>query len=147
MSRDRKKTGWNILPPKTLDEADRLAHVRHCSDFAAAQLDRYPGWLEGVNESGLPDMDRLVRTIDDFGLEPGLRHFRNREMLRIVWRDLCGLATLGETFACLTCLAEICLQASVDEHERRLQEKYGIPRGSDGSPQRLFVIGLGKFGG
>lgn len=147
MPRTNKKTPWNILPPKTVDEANRLEHVRLCSDFAAAQLDRYPNWLQGVDEAGLPDMDRLVQTIDDFGLEQGLRRFRNREMLRIVWRDLCGLATLGETFACLTRLAEICLQAAVDEHERRLQEKYGIPRGSDGSPQRLFVIGLGKFGG
>ena len=147
MSRSRRKTGWNILPPKTIDEALRLEHVRACSDFAAAQLDRFPRWIEGLDDAAPPDVGDLVQSVSEHGLEPGLRRFRNREMLRIVWRDLCGLATLGETFACLTSLAEICLQAAVDEHERRLQEKYGIPRGADGSPQRLFVIGLGKFGG
>jgi glutamate-ammonia-ligase adenylyltransferase len=140
-------SGWNILPPATVEPDARLAHVRACSEFAAHLLDRHPGWREGLDEPHLPAVADLAQAIREHGLEAGLRRFRNREMLRIVWRDLCGTATLGETFASLTALAETCLEAALEEHGRRLHEKHGTPRGPDDSPQRLFVVGLGKFGG
>ena len=110
-------------------------------------MDRFPNWAEGLDAPRQPQAEHLAAAVREHGLEPGLRRFRNREMLRIVWRDLCGLATLGETFASLTCLAEFCLQAALDAHRRRLEDRHGVPRGADGSPQSLFVIGLGKFGG
>lgn len=139
--------GWNILPPVTIPEDERLDHVRRCSDFAANLLDRFPAWNPDIDDTLEPDVSSLAEAIKQHGLEAGLRQFRNREMLRIVWRDLCGLAPLGETFSSLTTLAEICLQTTIEEHHRQLQEKHGMPRGEDGSPQRMFVIGLGKFGG
>jgi len=138
---------WNILPPETIPEKRRLEHVRSCSDFAAGLFERHPEWREGLDRQQAPEVARLADAIREHGLEAGLRCFRNSEMLRIVWRDLCGLATLGETFTSLTTLAEICLQAAIDEHRQRLEEQHGVPRGTDGSPQRMFVIGLGKFGG
>lgn len=141
------QAGWNILPSLTIPSENRLLHVRHCSDFAASLLDRFPAWSSDLDEARAPDVTQLAGAIKEHGLEAGLRRFRNREMLGIVWRDLCGLAPLGETFSNLTQLAEICLQTSIEEHHRRLQEKHGTPRGEDGSPQRMFVIGLGKFGG
>jgi len=140
-------SGWNILPPVTIALEDRLEHVRSCSDFAAGLLDRYPDWGANLDECRAPEPSRLAASIRDQGLEPGLRRFRNHEMLRIVWRDLSGLATLAETFSSLTVLAELCLQAAIGEHQARLEEKHGIPRAADGAAQRLFVIGLGKFGG
>jgi len=147
MSEATKQSGWNILPPVTIEPDQRLQHVRYCSDFAAGVLDRFPQWGEGINEFTAPDAAGLAREIKNFDLEDGLRRFRNRAMLGIVWRDLCGLAPLAETFSSLTSLAEICLQAAIVEHQHRLVEKYGTPRGEDGSPQGIFVIGLGKFGG
>lgn len=147
MPRPSRATAWNILPPVTIPAEHRLEHVRACSDFAAGLLDRYPQWAEGVERPDPPDSGSLAVEIGAQGLEAGLRRYRNREMLRIVWRDLCGLAPLGETFRSLTGLAESCLQAAIDEHRRRLEDKHGVPRAPDGEPQRLFVIGLGKFGG
>ncbi|MDX1381096.1 MAG: bifunctional [glutamate--ammonia ligase]-adenylyl-L-tyrosine phosphorylase/[glutamate--ammonia-ligase] adenylyltransferase, partial [Xanthomonadales bacterium] len=138
---------WHLLPPVTVPEDRRLAHVRGCSEFAADLMDRFPDWAEGLDSPRPPDGENLAAAIREHGLEAGLRRFRNRQMLRIVWRDLCGLATLGETFESLTRLAELSLQAALDEHRRRLEERHGQPRGTDGSPQSLFVIGLGKFGG
>jgi glutamate-ammonia-ligase adenylyltransferase len=147
MSDTQAKSGWNILPPVTVPAEDRLDHVRSCSDFAAGLLDRFPDWAEGLDESRTPDSSQLAQCITDHGLDPGLRRFRNRSMLRIVWRDLCGVAPLAETFASLTALAGACLQAAIAEHHARLEAKHGVPRGADGSPQGLSVIGLGKFGG
>jgi glutamate-ammonia-ligase adenylyltransferase len=147
MRKASAKLPWNILPPRTVPAEKRLEHVRDCSDFAAGLLDRYPAWSEGLDEPAQPDAANLADAVRKHGLESGLRRFRNRVMLHIVWRDLCGLAPLGETFDRLTALAENCLQAAVDEHHRRLEETHGTPRGEDGSPQRIFVIALGKFGG
>jgi len=140
-------SGWIDRPLITVAPRDRAAHVRYCSYFADGLLDRYPAWAEGLDEHQPPAVQTLAAVIAEAGLDAGLRRFRNRQMLRIIWRDLCGLATLAETFCDLTRLAELCLQTAIDEHGCRLHEKYGKPRGEDGSEQRLFVIGMGKFGG
>ena len=121
--------------------------MRYCSYFADGMLDHYPGWLEGLDQHQPPQAEALQTETAQSGLDTGLRRYRNHQMLRIIWRDLCGLSTLSETFSDLTTLAEICLQAAIDEHSRRLQEKYGNPMGEDGSEQQLIVIGMGKFGG
>ena len=147
MPKASEQTRWNILPPETIPATQRLDHVRSCSDFAAGLLDRHPQWGEDLDQQRAPDRAHLALDIGEHGLDSGLRRFRNRAMLRIVWRDLCGLATLGETFDSLTTLAEACLQAAMDEHQQRLEDRHGVPRGPDGSAQQLFVIGLGKFGG
>ena len=147
MPEHTETSGWNILPPDTLPPAKRLAHVRRCSDFAAALLDRFPGWQHGLDLEAPPDLSELLDQVREHGLSAGLRRFRNREMLRIVWRDLCGLAPLAETFNSLGSLAETCLQTALEHHQQKLEEKHGIPRSEDGEPQRIFVIGLGKLGG
>ena len=82
-----------------------------------------------------------------YGLDDGLRAFRNQEMLRIIWRDLNGLAPLGEVFTDLTQLAEICLQQALETHHQALSEKYGAPLDAAGKPLEPVVIGLGKLGG
>lgn len=121
--------------------------MRYCSYFAGGMLDRYPEQAQELDQHRPPDSAALQAAIGEAGLDAGLRRFRNHQMLRIIWRDLCGLATLAETFSDLTHLAELCLQAAIDEHERRLQEKHGQPRREDGAEQKLYVIGMGKFGG
>ncbi len=140
-------SGWIDAPLVEIVPQDREAHVCYCSYFADSVLDRYPEWAEGLDQHQPPEAQALEALITEAGLDAGLRRFRNHQMLRIIWRDLCGLATLAETFSDLTNLAEVCLQAAIDKHSQRLQEKYGTPRAEDGSEQRMFVIGMGKFGG
>jgi len=140
-------SGWIDTPLVEIAPRDREAHVRYCSYFADSVLNRYPEWAEGLDQHQPPGAKILKTVITEAGVDAGLRRFRNHQMLRIIWRDLCGLATLAETFSDLTNLAELCLQAAIDEYSCRLQEKYGKPRGEDGSEQQLFVIGMGKFGG
>ena len=147
MAADPDPSGWNILPPETVPSEKRLEHVRYCSEFARDLLTRHPDWLEDVDDFLPPDAGALSAQIDEHGLDAGLRRYRNHSMLRIIWRDLNGLATLGETFQSLTRLAELSLQAAIDRHSAQLQEKYGRPRDGQGREQALFVIGLGKFGG
>jgi len=138
---------WNRAPESAVPVGQRLEHVRYCSPFAAGLLDRYPEWADGLDEHQPPLTAGLATEIARLGLDDGLRYFRNRQMLRIIWRDLCDLASLDETFSDLTSLAEICLAGAIEGNSRVLQDKYGTPVDADGQIQQLSVIGLGKFGG
>ena len=144
---------WNHTCIEALPDEERLAHIRYCSPFAAALIDRHPEWFEQLRASGRlngtssPDQDRARERVATHGLDDGLRAFRNQEMLRIVWRDLNGLAPLGEVLADLTALAEICLSEALRAHHADLHDKHGVPRDAEGAPQEPVVIGLGKLGG
>lgn len=75
-----------------------------------------------------------------------LRHFRRREMVRIAWRDLAGWAELSETLADLSHLADACIQYALDFLYQEACELRGTPLLSDGSPQQIVVLGMGKLG-
>jgi glutamate-ammonia-ligase adenylyltransferase len=75
-----------------------------------------------------------------------LRHFRRREMVRIAWRDLAGWAELSETLADLSHLADACIQYALDFLYREACELRGTPLLSDGNPQQIVVLGMGKLG-
>ena len=123
------------------------------SPFLDQLISRHPDWLEELQASGRlentspPDADQLATLIRKEGLDPALRQFRNREMMRLIWRDLNELAPVDEILEDLSTLADVCLQAAVNFHSLVFEEKHGIPRGQDGQPQKLIVIGLGKLGG
>lgn len=138
---------WNSLPEQPLEPSGRFAHVRECSPFVAALLERYPEWRDDLDARVPPSPAERSAEIGMHGLERGLRRFRNRQMARIIWRDLTGLAGLHETFADLTALAELSLDAALEAHRERLVERHGEPRDESGEVQYLSVIGLGKLGG
>jgi glutamate-ammonia-ligase adenylyltransferase len=135
------------MPPRPADIA------LECSYFAADLVRRHPDWLPALLAQGRLDDDippnaaDLDERIAESGLDAGLRLFRNREMLRIVWRELNRSASLSETMADLTRLAELCLQTAIIGHSERLESRHGKPRGPRGEEQKLVVIGMGKLGG
>ena len=129
------------------------------SDFVSETCIRHPDLLVDLVQSG--DLERgyladeysktlkalLAGIEEEAALEKRLRHFRRREMVRIAWRDLCGLSDLFVTMADLTALAE----AVVDQTQAQLYHwqctTHGVPTGTDGLPQELVVVGMGKLGG
>ena len=79
-------------------------------------------------------------------MAPRLRRLRRREMVRIIARDLAGLADLASTMADLTAFAEACLDQCLDALYSELAAKWGTPQNKEGAPQHLVVIGMGKLG-
>ncbi len=75
-----------------------------------------------------------------------LRAFRNREMVRIAWRDLFGLATIEETLLDLSNLADSCLTSALTFIYQQSCSVRGIPTDSAGQPMGLVVLGMGKLG-
>lgn len=84
---------------------------------------------------------------DEVQLMRRLRQTRRAEMARIAVRDIAGLAPLDETLGDLSDLADACLGAALSNAERRLQQRYGVPRDTAGHQVRPFVLGMGKLGG
>ncbi len=124
-----------------------------CSPFFNHLATRHPDWLEDLRKSSRleatspPQAETLEQIIDIRGLDAGLRQFRNREMMRLIWRDLNHQAPVEETLTDLSLLADVCLQAAVSHHSATLEENHGVPRNAEGDAQKLVIIGLGKLGG
>lgn len=76
-----------------------------------------------------------------------LARFRRRQLLRIVLRDVLGVATLSETTEELSNLADAILDLAYSKIRAQYVEKYGEPRLPDGQSCGLSVISLGKLGG
>ena len=75
-----------------------------------------------------------------------LRHFRRREMCRIAWRDISDWEELTQTLRELSWLADACIQTALNFLYKQACEKRGTPVLSDGTPQQIVVLGMGKLG-
>src|SRR6266513_2575682 len=109
------------------------------SRFAGDLLIRRPQLLEDITRDPTFDEPRSVaenlRRLDSLGANPNnldpIRAYRQRQMLRIILRDVLGLVQPAATFAELADVAEACLAFVA-----RLV-----------ASEQLTIIALGKFGG
>ncbi len=81
---------------------------------------------------------------DEALLGARLRWLRRREMVRIAWRDLAGLATTAQILRELSDFAACTIDAAVTFAGSRLALRHGMPQGDDAG---LVVLGMGKLGG
>ncbi len=89
-------------------------------------------------------LDQAICTVhDEVGLHQMLRRFRQREMVRIAWRDLAGWAPLDEVLRDLSGLADACISVALQWLGARLAQEYGIRKSFSPS---LVVLGMGKLG-
>ncbi|MEK9826574.1 MAG: bifunctional [glutamate--ammonia ligase]-adenylyl-L-tyrosine phosphorylase/[glutamate--ammonia-ligase] adenylyltransferase, partial [Methylotenera sp.] len=98
----------------------------------------------------LQEMQNFLASCDIFDestLKKALRQLRSRVMARMIGRDLSGLADLHEVMQTTSQLAECAINSALDFLHRWQVAAYGEPADSDGNPQRLIVIGMGKLGG
>ena len=75
-----------------------------------------------------------------------LRLFRRTEMVRIVWRDLAGLADLSDTMSEVSNLADVCIEETLNYLYGCLCDQHGTPRSRAGESQHMLVLGMGKLG-
>ena len=136
-------------------DADQIVHrAVTLSRFARHLLAADPGLLPATSVRTPFSADEMrtllaaAETVNEPALKRALRDLRKRVMLRVITRDLGGLATLDEVVATVTALADIAITTSVAHLERWLADEYGTPTGEDsGLAQKLHVIGMGKLGG
>ena len=158
---DQLEADWLAVPGRChlSEELERQRRVVWAgSDFVAQQMLRSPQLLCELAEQGLlqraRDLDEMASELrewassceDDEGLARALRRFRNREMLRIIWRDLVDQAPLQETLEELSELADSCIRVGLERLYHWASQKDGVPRDAAGRQQRLVVLGMGKLG-
>jgi [glutamine synthetase] adenylyltransferase / [glutamine synthetase]-adenylyl-L-tyrosine phosphorylase len=138
-------------------QADALRRVFDGSGFVAEAATREPallGELAASEELARPRRAGEVAAQasgidagDEAAFMDALRRLRRRELVRIAWRDLAGLAPLPETLAELSALADAAVAAALAFARRALEPRYGTPRSQAGEAQELVVVGMGKLGG
>jgi len=138
-----------------------LCRVWACSEFIAQRCARQPSLLLDLLSSGnlhrrytTDEMGQRVHIAlqdvsDAESLARQLRHVRQREMVRIAWRDIAlgdKQADLNETMRDVSALADACIQGALKWLQGALIAEWGEPQNQDGEPQQLLVLGMGKLG-
>ena len=156
-------SGATTDPAALPGDAER---VLACSDFVFSSCERYPSMFANLVSSGdlearypssaagprdRPSLheraDEVARAAESIeALMADLRRLRRREMVRIAWRDIGGLADFEESVGDTSALADAIIAASLDRlHEWQCAD-LGTPIGDGGEPQQLIVLALGKLG-
>ena len=145
-------------PVFTDDVGNSLAGVWAGSDFIVRQCQRAPAMLPDLQDSGdltqvyADDgyITRLNVMLDGVQgkdeLAARLRKFRNREMVRIIWRDLAGWADLPEVTRDMSHLAEACIDGALSRLHAWMSAELGTPVDAGGEVLQLVVLGMGKLG-
>ncbi|MDQ6760078.1 MAG: glutamine-synthetase adenylyltransferase [Acidobacteriota bacterium] len=138
----------------------QLIAVSSHSHFLADELLQNPHWLQEITA-----LDRLCSNdvyeaalVHDFEQRPPgmpealvLAVFRRRHILRILLRDVLGLAALPEITEELSNLADAILQITYQRIREELIGRHGTPRyqtqGGETRECGMAVIALGKLGG
>ncbi len=139
--------------PETLRRM--LVRTIAISDFAFEFCRNRPGEVMALAQSGRlslasdsPDLAALAEAGDEATLTRLLRQIRNREMFLLAWRDLNALATVEQTLAGLSTLADRLIEAALSWlYDDQCRQPCGAPRNEAGERQTLVVLGMGKLGG
>lgn len=133
--------------------------VTAASEFVIEQALRDPEMLLALADSG--ELERslqagelrtqlnaaLVECADEDELGRRLRRLRNRQQLRIIWRDITRQADLLETCRDLSDLADACIDLAYEWLYPRHCAQFGTPIGRrSGQVQQMVVLGMGKLG-
>ena len=80
-----------------------------------------------------------------------LARFRKREYVRILLRDVLGIAKLAETTEEISALSDVLIQEALRAVNAQLQQRHGTPRWVESQGRlrdsRFAVLSLGKLGG
>jgi glutamate-ammonia-ligase adenylyltransferase len=147
----------NTATPRPIQNFEQLImRGRSCSRFLQRLLDSDPTYLPWLADHFQTPSSRTEIEIwlnefpqtDDIELARALRKLRKRVMLKLMMRDLGGLANLNEVMEITSALAEICVQRAQTVLMQNLTEQFGHPIGElSGKPQQLLILGMGKLGG
>ncbi len=136
-----------------------LGKIWACSDFIARTCIRHPDWLFDLLAENIYT-DRCLRDYrkmialqlentghNDADVMRVLRQLRNREMLRIGWRDLSRCADVKQILYELSDLAETFVVQTLHYIETQSVRRFGQPVDSRGLAQSMLVLAMGKMGG
>lgn len=156
LSASLQESAGQFITEKIKQEQQR---VWAASDYVAETSIRHPTLFLDLCSSGdlhrqysassylekLAAVLKLCQSRDELAQQ--IRLFRHREIIRIIWRDICELSLLNETVMDLSNLADACINIGIDYLHQSLAKEWGEPYADNGKkPQRMLVLGMGKLG-
>ncbi|MFT7054336.1 MAG: glutamate-ammonia-ligase adenylyltransferase, partial [Psychromonas sp.] len=136
-----------------------LMKVLGLSDFVAESLIKQPALLSDLLDGELLTLaDRkeaidtelksaIAKVADEVTLHKILRLFRRKHMVVIAWRELLGKASLVESLAHISYLADQLIQHCMFWLYNKQCTEQGIPMNANGVRQPFFIFAMGKLGG
>ncbi|HJX18009.1 MAG TPA: bifunctional [glutamate--ammonia ligase]-adenylyl-L-tyrosine phosphorylase/[glutamate--ammonia-ligase] adenylyltransferase [Acidiferrobacterales bacterium] len=141
---------WMDALPRVFTGSEFVAHACVSRSDLLPDLVRSGDLLRlyGADEMRARVLAAVTLCTDEVALKAALRVLRQREMVRLAWRDLAGWANLEEVVRTLSALADACLDAALAKLYDWAVAREGVPReqGTD-SAARFVVLGMGKLGG
>lgn len=144
--------------------SEELCAVWSASDYVAQLCIKRPSLLVDLVRSGelersnkqdykseltqtLTELKNLSEAEYDAALKRVLRFFHQKQMLRIIWRDVCNKAKVLEICADISALAVAALDSALSVLHATLSARWGEPIGANtGKTMQMIVIGMGKLG-
>jgi glutamate-ammonia-ligase adenylyltransferase len=154
----------SVLVKEDEEFANELRAVWSASDFVAELCVRNPQLVVELKRSGELDRDNKLNFSEELAeriaplnevdekerdaeLKSILRRYQQRQMLRIIWRDVCQKADVAEVCADISALADAALDTALQVLHAQCVAKWGVPIGKrTGTEQHLVIIGMGKLG-
>jgi glutamate-ammonia-ligase adenylyltransferase len=134
-----------------------VSRLLACSEFSGRILLReFPWFLENVatfSEPPIPEslagkIEAIASSDADIAIvKSEIRRLRNRQLLRILWREVQQQADLDETLQQLSSLADSLLDAATRYAEGQLRPRFGRVINAAGEVVPLVILGMGKLGG
>lgn len=147
-----------VLNELTPEQVNLIKLMLGLSDFMAEQLCRHPHWLKPIlslpvnklvdRKQYLQEVNSELADVDDIeNAKRRLRLYRNQKMLYLAWQDFSNAASVETSLLDLSALAESIVIGARDWIYKQMCQKYGTPMDSEGNPQPLLVLAMGKLGG
>ncbi|MGZ9897243.1 bifunctional [glutamate--ammonia ligase]-adenylyl-L-tyrosine phosphorylase/[glutamate--ammonia-ligase] adenylyltransferase [Shewanella gaetbuli] len=143
----------NLTPEQQLE----LQKMLGLSDYIAEQLCRHPQWITELFDGLLDEVVRadfdkelhqlLADVTSEESAKSVLRQYRNKQMVRLAWRDFGNYAKLEDSLVDLSSLAEALVISARDWVYQDMCKQLGTPQDANGNAQPLLILGMGKLGG
>ncbi|MGB1237870.1 MAG: bifunctional [glutamate--ammonia ligase]-adenylyl-L-tyrosine phosphorylase/[glutamate--ammonia-ligase] adenylyltransferase [Pseudomonadales bacterium] len=160
---------WQRLEPAfsgvdmSVQQLSQLSRLVAGSDFAVEQLVRRPQMLAQLIDSGdlntlyrpnhyAQSLNEMLRDVEsEQELDVRLRRYRQREMVRLIWRDLNRSSDMTQTTLELSRLADACVAQALGVHYHWMTQRWGVPHSrpdveGNTREQQMIVIAMGKLG-
>lgn len=145
------------LEPSIDYDLARVGKVWACSDFIARTCIRFPEMLFDLiadidSPRSMSDYQQIVQQALDIPFDEDkvmqqLRRLRQKEMMRIAWRDLDELTEQQQILNEISDLAEAIVAETLECMHKEQATVFGNPLDREGNPQNMLILGMGKMGG